>query len=146
VVIDASVAALAVRPDAWSILAERAWEAWRLAGTEIYAPQLWRYEVTSFIRKTLARGELEVDEAQAGLAAALALEVTLVPADDELCRSALHWAERINQTAAYDSFYLALASRLQADFWSADRRLINSARQTGVRWAHWVGELGEQPA
>lgn len=140
IVIDAGIAAFTLLPGPFSILAGGIWAEWHRAGVELYAPQLWRYEITSILRKSLVLGDVELEEAQAGLRTALALEVTLVAADDELCRSALRWAGRLRQTVAYDSFYLALASRLQADFWSTDRRLVNSARQSGVRWAHWLGE------
>lgn len=141
IVIDAGLAAITIRPDSSSGLVQELWAGWRAAGAELYAPHLWRYEVTAFVRKSLALGEIELEEAQAGLTAALALDITLVPADEALCLSALTWAGRLKQKVAYDGFYLALASRLQADFWSTDRRLVNSARQTGVRWVHWVGEF-----
>jgi len=141
IVIDAGIVAFTLWPDSLSALVGKAWKKWRAAGAELYAPQLWRYEVTSFFRKSLAFGDIEPDEAQAGLTVALALEVTLIAADDALCLSALRWAERLGQNAAYDGFYLALASRLQADFWTTDRRLVNAARQAGVAWTHWIGEL-----
>jgi predicted nucleic acid-binding protein len=118
-----------------------AWQRWRASAAEVYAPQLWLFEVISVLRQSVYSGTLDSSEAEAGITTALSLEVTLVAADDDLCRSALRWAERLKQRAAYDGFYLALAGRLQADFWSADQRLINAARQTGVRWVHWVGEL-----
>ncbi len=141
IVIDAGVATITIRPDSLSALATELWAKWRAAGAELYAPQLWRYEVTSIVRKSLALGELELEEAQVALTAALGLEVTLVAADDALCRSALEFAERLRQTAAYDGFYLALASRLQAEFWTTDQRVVNAARQSGIRWTHWIGEL-----
>jgi predicted nucleic acid-binding protein len=118
-----------------------AWQRWRASAAEVYAPQLWLYEVISVLRKSVYAGTLDASEAEAGIATALALEVTLVAADDELCRSALRWAERLGQNAAYDGFYLALASRLQAEFWTTDRRLVNAAREAGVTWTHWIGEL-----
>ena len=141
VVIDAGIGVASVLDLPLSAATGRAWDEWRGANAEIYAPELWRYEVTSVIRKAWALGNLEADEAQDGLATALALEVTLVAADDELCSSAFRWADRLRQTAAYDGFYLALAARLQADFWTTDRRLVNTVRQAGVTWAHWIGEL-----
>ena len=141
VVIDAGIAVSSVLDVALSDVTSRAWGRWRASNVEVLAPQLWLYEATTAIRKALAFGSLQANEAEEALTAALALKVTLVSADDDLCRSALRWAERLKQRAAYDGFYLALAGRLQADFWSADQRLINAARQTGVRWVHWVGEL-----
>ena len=141
VVIDAGVGVCSALDVPLSEATGRAWNEWRQVKAEIYAPQLWRYEVTSVIRKALALGDLEADEAQDGLDTALALEVALVAADDELCRSAFRWAARLRQNAAYDGFYLALAERLGANFWTTDKRLVNATRQAGVAWAHWIGEL-----
>ena len=45
-----------------------------------------------------------------------------IPASVDLDRLAMDWAERLNQTVAYDTQYLALAEQLGAEFWSADRR------------------------
>ena len=140
-VIDAGIAAFTVLGGSINKATERAWAGWRKTHAELFAPQLWRFEVTSMLRKANALGDIKTHEAQDGLAAILAFNVTLVAPDDELCRSALRWAERLKQSAAYDGFYLALASRLQAEFWTTDRRLANAARQSGVRWTHWIGEL-----
>ncbi len=141
IVIDAGLGVTSGVDVVMSTAADLAWARWRASAAEVYAPQLWVYEVTAILRKSVFAGTLDASEAEAGIATALALEVTLVAADDELCRSAQRWAERLRQNVPYDGYYLALASRLQADFWSTDRRLVNSARQTGARWVHWVGEL-----
>lgn len=141
IVIDAGVAAAAVLDMGLSEETSRAWDRWRASGVQVFAPLLWLYEVTTAIRKALAIGGLEPDEAEASQTAALSMNVTLVPPDDELCRAALRFAEQLGQTAAYDGFYLAPTSRLPADFWTTDQRLVNAARQAGIRRAHWVGEL-----
>ena len=59
------------------------------------------------------------------------LPVRSVPTDPDLRRSALSWAERLGQFAAYDSFYVALAERLGCEVWTADRRLANAAAAIG---------------
>lgn len=56
-----------------------------------------------------------------------------------MCHSAFDWAEKLGQSKAYDSFYLALAETLRAPLWTADRRLANAARQIGISWVHAVG-------
>jgi predicted nucleic acid-binding protein len=45
----------------------------------------------------------------------------------------------LNRVAAYDSFYLALAERLDAPFWTADQRLSRAANQP---WINVVVEEG----
>jgi predicted nucleic acid-binding protein len=113
--------------------------------TSLYAPFLWRYEVTSVIRKYLFDDLLTPDEAGQALETALALGVNFVEEDDALCRSALRWAAQLGQRVAYDGFYLALAERLAAPLWTSDRRLANNAKKNGVNWVRWMGDLKVNP-
>lgn len=141
IVIDAGVGLGLVLNLPYSPAARLAWQTWQAEGVELYAPSLWVYETTSALRKTWAVGNLTAVEATAALDTLLALEVQLVPDEDgELRRAALRWAARLNQRAAYDGFYLALADRFGTEFWSTDQRLVNGARQTGAAWVRWIGE------
>ncbi len=70
----------------------------------------------------------------------------LTAPSSELDRSALHFAERIGQSKAYDAQYLALAARENAAFWTADGRLARAAQATGLAWVHWIGELTTDPS
>lgn len=60
--------------------------------------------------------------------------------DDALLKTAYDLAVRFNRPRAYDSQYMALAERLNCEFWTADERLVNSTQGqfTRIRW------LGEQ--
>ncbi len=62
------------------------------------------------------------------------LGVEIIHSDQSLCQQALAWAERLGQSKAYDSFYLALAKRLDAGLWTSDRRLFNRTQQLGIDW------------
>ena len=62
------------------------------------------------------------------------LGVDGAPSDLDLCRSALAWAARLEQSKAYDGYYLALAERLCSEFWTGNEHLLNKARQLGVSW------------
>ena len=75
-----------------------------------------------------------------GLDLILELGVELVLPTRSLSAQAIYFAERIGQSKAYDAQYLALASRENAPFWTADRRLANAAQATGLSWIHWVGD------
>jgi predicted nucleic acid-binding protein len=83
-----------------------------------------------------------VSEARAkqALEALFDLNLVLFEADEEVCRAAFDWSTRLSQFSAYDGFYLALAEQLGAPFWTTDQRLVNRARQIGIRWANWIGE------
>jgi len=45
---------------------------------------------------------------------------------------ALRWSERIGHRVIYDSVYLALADGMNAELWTADRRLYQRARRAGA--------------
>jgi predicted nucleic acid-binding protein len=52
--------------------------------------------------------------------------------------AALHWAERIGHSKAYDAQYLALAESLSAEFWTADVRLVHVLEKLDVSWIHVI--------
>ena len=108
---------------------------WLRDGYELYAPPLWLYEITSALCKVVRFGELTVEEGKRTLALAQALGVHLMPPDDDQARSAFDWTLRLNRSAAYDSFYLALAEAMQCELWTADRHLHNAVNQPWVRLA-----------
>lgn len=105
----------------------------------VYAPAMWRSEVTSVLHKLFHLGQLTEAEAEAALETALTLDVQIVEADDELCRHSFRWATRLKIAAAYDAFYIALAEWLGAPLWTGDRRLVNNAQQNGASWVYWIG-------
>jgi predicted nucleic acid-binding protein len=104
---------------------------------------LWMAECVSAIRSSVYAGRITAEQGRVAVEDLFALEVELVPLSIPLSRQAFAWAGRIGQSRAYDGFYLALAEDLSAEFWSADRRLVNAAQQAGAPWAHWIGELVE---
>lgn len=50
--------------------------------------------------------------------------------DRDLHRRALSLAKQLSLPAAYDAHYLALAERLNAELWTADRCLAERAQPT----------------
>ena len=139
-VVDAGLAIFTVLSTPQSEAATRVWGYLMRERVSVHAPFLWRYEVTSVIRKYLFDELLTPDEAEQALETALALGVNFVEEDDALCRSALRWANQLGQRVAYDGFYLALAERLAAPLWTSDKRLANNAQQNGANWVRWMGD------
>jgi len=136
VVVDANVAlALAVELP-YSAAAQTRMERWQEAGTQLFAPALWAYEITSTLRKLVKQGHLTPQEGQGALQDLLALGIQLVSPTTALILTAYSWAERLEQTVAYDAAYLALAEQEGVELWTGDRRLANSARSHGVTWIH----------
>jgi predicted nucleic acid-binding protein len=101
---------------------------------------LWLAECISAIRLAVYTRSITAEEGEAAIEDLFVLQVEALPVDAALCRSAFAWAARLGQARAYVGFYLALAEQMRAEFWTADERLVNRARQAGVTWVHWVGE------
>jgi predicted nucleic acid-binding protein len=140
IVIDANVGiALAINLP-YSDLAERRFTLWREAQDEILVPGLWKYEVVSALRKAVAANLISESELMTALEELFRLGVREMEASIETNRLALSWASRLKQMVAYDSQYLALAEQIGAEFWTADKRLAESARKAGAHWVRWLGE------
>ena len=141
-VIDSSLAVWTVMPvvSGTSInLAER-FSEWQSAQYRLVAPTLWLAECTSAVRAAVYARAVSIEKARVAIEDLFTLGVEIVPMDASLCQAAFEWAGRLGQVRAYDGFYLTLAEQLNAQFWTADRRLTNSARQAGAGWVHWIGE------
>ena len=141
IVIDASFTIWVILPvmasgrDATDILA-----GWYRQNRRIVAPEIWLPETVSVIRQGIYTGLISKDEGQVAVDDVFALGVEVILTDRSLGKSALNWADQLGQSKAYDAFYLALAEQSKSEFWTADKRLANGARQLGATWAHWIGE------
>jgi hypothetical protein len=109
VVVDANILiAFGLSDEPLHTQANQVLSSWATAGTPLAAPRLFRSEITA----------VEFHE------------------DDALLKSAYELAEEYNRPRAYDSQYLALTQRLSCEFWTADERLFNAAKDQfpGIRW------------
>lgn len=140
IVIDANIAAKAVLRLETSPAYLARFEAWHREQVSIFAPAFWEAEVVSVIRQYAYRKEIKSFEAHNAVDDFFDLRVEVVPLDKDLCQRALDWAEAIQHSKVYDAVYLALAERLGAEFWTADKKLADAARAAGAEWAHWAGE------
>ncbi len=139
-VVDANVAIAVAVPNDYAAAATDQFRTWKRSRESLIAPALFIYEATTALRRSIVLRVLTDAEAAAALDTILRLGVQTIAPDRELCRLALDFAPRINQSKAYDAHYLALASRENAAFWTADQHLAHSAQQTGLSWVHWIGE------
>lgn len=141
-VIDASIAVWAVLPVVAGSkvdILERL-EEWHRSGERLVAPMLWLAECTSAVRSAVHAGVITEYEGVRALDDLAGLEVEMVEMDEGMCLKAFRWAGRLGQSRAYDGFYLTLAEQLEMELWTADRRLVNGARQAGVEWVRWAGD------
>jgi predicted nucleic acid-binding protein len=116
------------------------WERWDAEGRQLAAPALLYYEVTNALYRYRRMGLMGPSSVRLALQAALSLPLHLHQ-DVGLHRRALDLAERFDLPAAYDGHYLALAERLGAEFWTADRRLVEAV-QAALPWVHLVERDG----
>jgi len=140
VVVDASTGIFEVIDSPLSVQVDLLWKEWAQEGVLVYVPHLWLNEVTSVVHKIFMQKLISEEKALLALDAVLALGVTVPEESLEDCRRAFNWATRLGQFAVHDCFYLALAEKLGTEFWTADERLANRAKQLGVNWVRWVGE------
>ncbi len=142
VVVDAGMAVHLVVPTRFSEDAQRAWERLAAAGATVSAPWVFAFEVASVIRRYMYDGLLAPEQAVAALQTVSELGVEHVAGDVSLCRAALAWAERLQQRAAYDGFYVALTESREAELWTADQRLRNAVQAAGGPTVRWIAEIG----
>ncbi len=114
------------------------WRIWHINNTTVLAPTLLLYEISNVLYQQVKAGHLHAEEATQVLEKTLALDITLY-GDGPLHQRALHLAREFSLAAAYDAHYLALCERLNADFWTADKRLYNSIHDA-LPWVYLVQE------
>lgn len=112
------------------------WNQWQDSGYIVVAPALIYYEVSNALHRITVAGQLLPERASQALEAALNLNIRLYD-DAELHQHALTLARQLTLPATYDAHYLALAQRLGAEFWTADRRLVQAVQAT-LPWVHLV--------
>jgi predicted nucleic acid-binding protein len=145
VVVDANLTVALAAYVPYSQRATQLMEGWQRDKVPLYAPLLWEYELTTAMRKTVALGALSEEKAIAALERLLSMGVRCIPPDVALHRAALQLAGQLapDWIGGYDAQYLAVAARLGADFWTADRRLAECAQAAGLDWVHCVSSAGE---
>jgi predicted nucleic acid-binding protein len=136
IVIDANFGVAIVWPLPYSTACRKYLRDWLEQDVLIVVPGLWEYEVCSALRKLWAQNLLTRDLALESLVSLFGLPLKRIMLDASLAREAIEWAERIGQTVAYDAQYLALAERLGADFWTADRKLFERCQKIEVEFVN----------
>lgn len=140
IIVDANLCIALIVPLPYSETVAKKWLSWEAERINLYAPSLWEYEIVFALRKAIVAGIISSNEAGSALKRLFALGVEVVYPDMDLHQSALRWSECIGQPVAYDGQYLALAEALQADLWTADKRLVDTLKDQKLPWLHWIGE------
>lgn len=138
IVIDANVLLASMLPE--EKLQAQAREAmlyWADAGTRLAAPRFLRDEVVAVIRKAVFQHRIEHEYGKSLIQRLFRTKIDFYE-DDELLLGAYEIATRFNLPRTYDAEYLALAERLDCEFWTADQVLVNST-QSKFRHIRWLG-------
>jgi len=103
-------------------------------------PMFWEYEVANGLNKAVARGHLSEEEGREAIALLLALPAQKValPSPQESYQLA-----RTYQRSVYDSWYVHLAEMKGCEFWTADRKLFNTLKDTKP-WIRWLADYQGQ--
>jgi predicted nucleic acid-binding protein len=138
VVVDSGIVLATILQEPFSDKARALLESWQKQNLQLAAPELFRYEVVAVVRKCLHQGQLTPEEALKGRDIVLALPIQFY-LDDALLKRAYDLATQYDRPTAYDSQYLAVAERLECEFWTADDRLFSVVKQQIA----WVKRLGD---
>jgi predicted nucleic acid-binding protein len=112
---------------------------WQDQSLSVAAPVLFQYEVVAVMRKHVVRGTITPQLALSYRDALLSVPISYV-IDDLLVKRAYELATLYNRPTAYDSQYLAVAERLNCEFWTADERLYN-ALSASLGWVKFIGNF-----
>ena len=137
VVVDASLALKWLVEEEHSDQAHAILQSWESQDMTRATPHLMPFEAANALHQRVVRGELTV-EAAADLIESLLLSRIELHEAPGLHRRALELANRLDQGAAYDAHYLALAEFLDCELWTADKRFFLVASHVSDN-VHWVG-------
>lgn len=127
VVVDASFLLKIFLPEDKSDEAEERLKIWIEESTEVVAPTLIVFEVSSVLRNKVYREILEEDDAKEIINHLKRIELDLIYTED-LLGIAWEVGSMLKTPALYDCFYIALSKTLKIPLWTADKRLYNAAK------------------
>jgi predicted nucleic acid-binding protein len=137
--LDANVALKLVLHEPDSEQARDLWQSLLLANRQPVAPPLFPIEITAVMRKHVHHGIITEDYGLTALRYLLNLKVRL-EAFPGIHERAWHLATQLNRPTAYDAYYLALAEKLDCEFWTSDQRLYNAV-SSQLLWVRWLGNF-----
>lgn len=142
VVVDSNIVIAVVVHVPYTLSARKLVRQWAADDIDLVAPLFWEYEIFSALRKFIYVGHMKLNDAFEAMEQVFSMNVTTISQTIEGYKLALQWADRLGNFTADNAQYLALTEQLEADFWTADRRLAHLCQQAGASWVHWLGEGG----
>ena len=118
--------------------ADEALSTWRRRNCRLVAPAMLSFETPSVIRQAVHRERISGEEGDEALQTFLDFNIEILQ-PTPLVYEAWSIGKTLNAPRLYDMYYLALASLLNCDIWTADRRLFNLARNH-LSFVRWIGD------
>ena len=141
-VVDSSVAIKLLLEEEFSDQAQTLYEASVQAGRTLLAPPHFSGEVCNALyqrlRTTMASRNITELEADRALSIFLRLPIRAV-SSIELYQRAFVFAKNHRLLSMYDSLYVVAAQMVDAELWTADRRLFNGLG-SAAPWVRWIGD------
>jgi len=137
VCIDASLALTWLLPSQQNEAANTLRQEWDEQGTELITAPLFHAEVTSVLREQVYFERLLPEEGDEAFSIYLDTGVRSIN-DPDVPQKAWELAREFNLPRTYDMQYLAVAELEDCEFWTNDKRLVNSL-QGRVSRIRWVG-------
>ncbi len=138
VCIDASLAIAWLFFDQYREQADALWKIWNENATELIAPPMFQAEVASVIRRHVYFKRILPEEGERLFSLYSDLPVRIVDSQ-EMYRWAWQLASAFNLAVCYDTQYLAVAELEDCEFWTLDRKLVNTVGGKNRR-VRWVGD------
>jgi predicted nucleic acid-binding protein len=138
IVVDASLAATWVLPEAHSEQALALAARWAALPVRLLAPCLILAEMANALYRRVARRELSLASAQAAFEVFLGFGVE-VREEPGLQLRAMELADRLALPTVYDCQYLALMEYHRCELWTADHDFYRAAHRAFPR-VRWIGE------
>ncbi len=126
-VVDASLVLRLLIDEPGSAQAQALWQGWRGQRAVVAAPTLLVYETVNGLHQAWRRDILGAEALQEALEVFAGFPVRY-HGPRRLANRAWTLARELGLEATYDTFYLALAEVLKAEFWTGDRRLYTRVR------------------
>ena len=141
VCVDASVALSWLFYDTYRKQTDALWEKWSAEAIDMVVPPMFHAEVTTGIRKRVHFKQISPVDGERLFEVYSGLEVKVID-KAEMYRGAWRLARQYNLPVCYDTQYLAVAELEDCEFWTLDRKLLNSVK--GNKRVRWAGDHGQR--
>ena len=138
VCVDASFYLTILLPDEDDSASLAVWQGWQDAEADLCVPPGFPWECANAVRQAVKRERVTAEWAHEAITRIMRCAVTIVPVEEHLMFAWRDFVVAYDMPAVYDAAYLALASHLDCELWTADLRLYRTVGHA-LPWVRAVG-------